>query len=37
MQAEDGQDQVWVVFDLPEGCGDLGVAGLADQPDRQIT
>ncbi|MGH3855516.1 MAG: hypothetical protein ACRDR6_18910 [Pseudonocardiaceae bacterium] len=28
-QAEDGQEQVWVGFDFPDGGGDLGVAGPA--------
>jgi len=37
VQAEDGQEQVRVVFDLPEGGGDLGMAGLADQPECQVT
>src|ERR1022692_331421 len=26
-----------IVFDLPDGGGDLGVAGLADEPYREVT
>ena len=36
-QAEDGQEQGGVVLDLADGGGDLGVAGLADEPDCQVT
>ncbi len=33
-QAQDGEQEVWAVADLPYGGGDPGVAGLSDQPDR---
>ena len=37
VQAEDGQEQWWVVFDLPDGGGDPGMASLANQADHQVT
>ena len=37
LEAEDGQEQVVVVFDLADGGGDLAVSGLADQPDHEVT
>ena len=37
MDAEDGQEQAGVVSDLADDGGDPGVAGLADEPDRQVT
>src|ERR1039458_10896982 len=37
LQAEDGQEQAGIVFDLPDGGGDLGVAGVADEPDFEVT
>jgi hypothetical protein len=36
LQPEDGQEQAGVVFDLPDGGGDLGVSGLA-TPERSDT
>src|SRR5947209_1430094 len=37
LEAEDGQEQVVVVFDLADGGGDLAVSGLADQPGISLT
>ncbi len=37
VQAENGQEQVRVVFDLPDGGSYFGVARAADQPDREVT
>jgi hypothetical protein len=36
-QAEDGVEQLWVVFDLADGGGDLCLAGLAEEPDHEVT
>src|SRR5262249_21283333 len=36
-EAEDGQEEVWVVADVSDGGGDLGVAGLPDEADDEVT
>ena len=37
LEAEDGDEQGDVVLDLADGGGDLGAAGLADEPDGEVT
>ena len=36
-EAEDGEEEVGLVADASEGGGDLGVTGLADQADGEVT
>jgi hypothetical protein len=36
VQADDGHEQIRVILHLPNGGGDLGVIGLAYQPDRTL-
>ena len=36
-EAEDGQEQGFVVFDGADGAGDACVPGLADEPDGEVT
>ena len=36
-EAEDGQEQGFVVFDGADGAGDALVAGLAEEADGEVT
>ena len=37
MEAEEGQEQDFVVFGVADGPGDTLVAGLADEPGGEVT